>query len=146
MKNQVMAMLVGGIIPAVILGFFCIFQKASSNEGISPGVMMIFIGIAIAIVGMVYTVVFKEYEVNFKSGLFASITGLFWGIATCMISYALSKYGISISKLVPLYNMNTLVGVFLGLLVFAEWKDVNVLKISAASILIVLGGVLATNS
>jgi hypothetical protein len=146
MKNQAIGLLIGGIIPAFILGIFGIFQKASTKEGISPGLLMILAGISITLVGLIYTIIFKEYSINLKSGIMASFAGLFWGTATCMISVALSKYGLSIGKLAPLYNMNTLVTVALGLLIFAEWKDINVLKISAASILIVAGGILASNS
>lgn len=50
------------------------------------------------------------------------------------------------SKLVPLFNMNTLVAVCLGLLVFSEWKNVHVLQLAVASVLIIIGGILATNA
>ncbi|MCB9143176.1 MAG: hypothetical protein H6646_12980, partial [Anaerolineales bacterium] len=51
-----------------------------------------------------------------------------------------------ISQLVPLYNMNTLVAVLIGLVVLAEWRTVDPRKLAIAAILIVLGGILAARS
>lgn len=46
------------------------------------------------------------------------------------------------SKLVPFFNMNTLVSVALILWIFAEWQSVNVLKFLIGVIFVVLGGTL----
>lgn len=42
--------------------------------------------------------------------------------------------------------MNTLVAVLLGLLVFAEFRDVQVLRLAAGALLIVLGGWLVSGA
>ena len=46
----------------------------------------------------------------------------------------------TLSKLAPLYNMNTLVVVLLALVVYAEWRDVHLAKLLAGAALVVLGG------
>ena len=46
------------------------------------------------------------------------------------------------SVLVPLYNMNTLVAVGIGLVLLGEWRDVSVWRLLAGAALIVAGGVL----
>ena len=103
-------------------------------------------GVQIVIIGLVYSFVFKEYTLTLKSGILTSCTGIVWACATCFISVALSKYNMPISNLVPLFNMNTLVAVCLGLVVFAEWKNINLIRLFAASVLIVIGGILATKA
>lgn len=59
---------------------------------------------------------------------------------------ALIRYDAAVSQLAPLYNMNTLVAVLLGLLVFAEFRDVQVLRLAAGALLIVLGGWLVSGA
>ena len=59
---------------------------------------------------------------------------------------ALTKYDASISQLVPLYIMNTLFTVLLGLLIFSEWATVSSPKLIVGSILIVIGGTLAASA
>ncbi len=146
MAAQTFGYLLGGIIPALLLGIYSVLQKFSTKQGISPGMLMVVMGLNIMIVGFVYCFVSKEYTVTIRSGLSASITGIVWGIATVLIAVALAKYNVAISKLVPLFNMNTLVAVCLGLIVFSEWKNVHVLQLAVASVLIIIGGILATNA
>jgi len=146
MAASTLGYFIGGIIPALLLGIYSILQKVSTKQGIGPGMLMMVMGFNIMIVGLVYCLVSKEYSISIRSGLTASLTGIVWGIATVLIAIALSKYNVAISKLVPLFNMNTLVAVCLGLLVFSEWKNVHVLQLAVASVLIVIGGILATNA
>jgi hypothetical protein len=146
MPAQTVGYLIGGILPALFLGIYSVLQKASTKQGISPGMLMIVMGANIIMVGLAYCILSKEYSISIRSGFMASLTGVVWGIATVSIAIALSKYNIAISKLVPLFNMNTLVAVCLGLLVFSEWENINVLQLIVASILIIIGGVLATNA
>lgn len=146
MAAQTFGYLLGGIIPALLLGIYSVLQKVSTKQGIGPGMLMVVMGLNIMIVGFVYCFVSKEYSITIRSGLSASITGIVWGIATVLIAVALAKYNVAISKLVPLFNMNTLVAVCLGLIVFSEWKNVHVLQLAAASLLIIIGGILATNA
>ncbi len=42
--------------------------------------------------------------------------------------------------------MNTLVAVCIGLVAFAEWKDVHISKLIIGSVLVVIGGTLVANS
>jgi hypothetical protein len=146
MSSQTLGYVVGGILPALLLGIYTVLQKASTKQGISPGMLMVIMGVNIVIIGLAYCFFFKEYAVSIRSGLTATFTGIIWGIATVLIAIALSKYNASISKLVPLFNMNTLVAVCLGLLVFREWENVNMLQLLIAAALIIVGGILATNA
>jgi drug/metabolite transporter (DMT)-like permease len=146
MLQQKIGLLIGGVIPAFIFGIYGILQKTATKQGISPGMLLIIMGGNIIIVGFLYCFIFKEFTISMSSVFFASLTGICWGIGTVLVTIALSKYKMPISKLAPIFNMNTLVTVILGLLIFAESKDINVPKILVASVFIVIGGTLATNS
>jgi uncharacterized membrane protein len=62
-------------------------------------------------------------------------------LGTGLILLAFDRFGASVSQLAPLYNMNTLVVVLLGLLIFSEWKQVRPVPLLIGSLLIVLGAV-----
>ena len=138
--------IIGGIIPAVLLGVYSILQKAAAQRGISPGMMLMVIGISAVTVGAVYCRLTQETRISTASGILAGLSGLVWAVATCLVAIGMTRFQAPISKLVPLYNMNTLVAVILGLLIFAEWKSVHSWQLLAGSVLIVIGGTLAATA
>lgn len=146
MTQSMTAVIIGGIIPAIFFGLSGVFAKPSTGAGISTGWYLICSGLAIAAVGILVSILIPDKTISLRSGFFASLVGFTWAVAAGMVALALTKYGVPISRLVPLYNMNTLVAVFIGLVVFAEWKDVNAVKLVFGSLLIVAGGVLVATS
>ena len=146
MKTQTLGLLIGGVFPALLFGFSNIFQKASTRAGIGIGPFLIGIGLAVAAVGLVFLVASGDGHFSFRSISYASLLGIFWGSGMGAIAIALSKYEISLSQLVPLYNMNTLISVALALIIFSEWMRVNPFKLAMASLMIVLGGILASKA
>lgn len=146
MSQSVIGYLLGGFIPAILYGIYNILQKASSQHKISPGMYLIVVGICAITIGLAYCIIFKEYTISPTSGLFATLNGVVWGVATCLIALAYSHYKMPVSKLVPIFNTNTLVAVILGLIIFSEWKTVSSPKVIIGAILVIIGGTLSTNA
>ena len=146
MDHKVIAILLGGVLPALMLGVASIFQKFSANGGIGTGPFLIGVGITTVLVGGIFLAVEKQVTVTGQSAAFTLLYGLVWAAATGFVAIALRRYGGQISQLAPLYNMNTLVAVVLGLIIFAEWKNVDPWKLLLAAVLIVAGGVLASRA
>lgn len=146
MDHKTLAIVLGGVLPAILLGIAGIFQKFSANGGIGTGPFLIGVGLTTVVVGGVFVVVEKQAVITGQSAVFTLLYGLVWATATGFVAISLSRYGGQISQLVPLYNMNTLVAVLLGLVIFAEWRNVDPWKLLAAAVLIVAGGVLASRA
>lgn len=146
MTSKSTALLLGGFLPALIYGGSAIFQKMSTNLGISLSAYLVATGIGVAIVGVGFYLFDNSFDFSIKSGLYACVFGLTWGIATGLVAYTLLNFEVSISQLVPLYNMNTLVAVLLALIIFSEWKDINTIKLLTGSALIVAGAILVANA
>ena len=146
MDQKTLAIVLGGVLPAILLGIAGIFQKFSANGGIGTGPFLIGVGLTTVVVGGVFVVVEKQAVITGQSTVFTLLYGLVWATATGFVAISLSRYGGQISQLVPLYNMNTLVAVLLGLVIFAEWRNVDPWKLLAAAVLIVAGGVLASRA
>jgi glucose uptake protein GlcU len=104
------------------------------------------VGLAIVTTGVVIHLLLPDPAFTARGGLFAAATGFFWAIGAALVAVALARYGVTIARIVPLYNMNTLVAVLIGLVVFAEWKDVNTAKLVAGAVLITVGGGLVANA
>jgi len=145
MSQSQLGILIGGLIPALLFGFSGISQKFSSKFGISTGAYIVTVGIGVLLVGVSICLINREQVYNIKSIIPSALTGAFWGIGMMLVAVAISKYSAPLSKLAPLYNMNTLIAVIGALVIFSEWKDVNTVKVIIGSILIIAGGVLVSS-
>ena len=139
MSSQTMGLVIGGFLPAIFFGLSGVFAKPSNQLGIGTGLYLMLVGFAAIIVGFALYFLLPDKRISFQSGIYAFLVGLTWAFAAGLVAIALSKYSASISKLVPLYNTNTLIAVAIGLIVFAEWKEINIVKLIIGSVLIVLG-------
>lgn len=146
MSARVIAILLGGVLPALLLGLTGIFQKLSTNARIGTGPFLIGVGITTAVVGGAFMLLERDATISQRSALYTVLFGLVWAIAIGCIAIALRRFDGQISQLVPLYNMNTLVAVLIGLVVLAEWRTVDPRRLAVAAVLIVAGGILAAKA
>lgn len=135
-------LVIGGILPAIFFGLSSIFAKASNSGGINLAYYILAIGLAVVLSGLICLFIVSDRTVSMQSFRDAFLSGATWAVGAILVAIALSKFKAPISKLVPLYNMNTLVGVVLGLWIFSEWQDLDVVKLILGSILVIVGGTL----
>ncbi len=142
------AMIMGGTVPALLLGVYSLLQKLSIKTGVSPGMLLIFIGCGSALVGIGFLLFGPAGST--RPGITAItlslLSGLVWAVATGLILVAMGVYEAPIAKLAPLFNMNTLVAVLLGLIFLKEGQSVQTWKLLTGAVLIILGGTLVSTS
>lgn len=146
MSPKTIGLLLGGVCAAFLFGFSGVLQKMSNSNGIGVGPYMTLAGIAVTLVGAVAWIVTGDHSVNVTSGLYAFGFGAIWGIASLLIALSLAKYGSNISQLVPLYNMNTLVAVAVGLVLLGEHRSANPWYLIPGTVAIVIGGYLCSRA
>ena len=146
MSVKTTALVIGGFLPAFIYGGSALFQKLSTNVGISISAYLIAVGIGVATAGIGFYFFDNPTAFSMKASFYAAMFGLTWGIASGLVAYSLLTFNVPISQLVPLYNMNTLVAVLLALFIFSEWKDLNTAKLILGSVLIVVGSIFVSNA
>jgi hypothetical protein len=141
-------LLVGGVLPAMLFGLAGLMQKMTTRTGVGPGPYLICIGVGVLVMGAVLTLgtAGPARAISGKGALFSGALGIFWALGTWSVAVGLSHYAAPLAKLVPLYNMNTLIVVVLALIVFAEFRDVEVTRLVAGAALIVVGGTLVANA
>lgn len=146
MSPQMIGLLVGGILPALFYGVSSVFAKSSANLGMSVGGHLVCIGIAISLTGGLFNLLLPGTIPSTTAALSSTLQGAFWGIGTGCLIVGIIKYEAPLAKLVPLYNMNTLVTVGLALIIFAEWQDISLVKLLLGAALIMLGGILVSGA
>lgn len=146
MSSHVLGIIIGGLVPAILYGVSGIFSKESTKEGIGLGLYLMITGISIAVVGLGFFVYQSDTTLSLRSAFYASLFGVTWAIGSSLVAIGLTTFGMPLSTLVPLYNMNTLVTVLLALWVFAEWKEVHIAPLLLGSFCIIIGGVLVSRA
>lgn len=146
MTAKTSALLIGGFLPALIYGGSALFQKLSTNLGISISAYLIAVGLGVGVAGLGFYFFDNTASFTIKASGYAGIFGITWGVATGLVAYSLLHFNVPISQLVPLYNMNTLVAVLLALVIFSEWQELNVVKLLLGTVLIVVGAIFVANA
>ncbi len=145
LSPQTIGIIVGGLVPAVAYSIFAIGTKFASQAGLGAGPLLVLVGAACALAGAGFWAVLPA-EITWRSATWGLGAGLAWAIGTGLVSFALVKWNVPISKLNPIYNTNTLITVLLGLVVFSEWRQANPLPLVGGAVLILLGSLLVSAS
>jgi len=146
MDRKAIAILLGGVIPGLLLGIAGAVQKVSATRGLGAGPFLVVVGATTAVVGGVFMLAGRDVRMQTSGVLYAALYSVVWATAVGCITLALGRYGGSVSQLAPLYSMNTIIVVAIGLVVLSEWRIVNVPRVLLASALVIAGGILATRS
>ena len=146
MTSNQLGLIVGGLLPALFYGVSSVFAKSSTNAGMTVGGHLFVIGIAISVTGLLFNFILPGSTPSLIAIASSSLQGLFWGLGTGCVVLGLLKYQTPLAKLVPLYNMNTLITSGLALVVFAEWRAVNPLQLLVGAGLIIVGGILVSGA
>jgi glucose uptake protein GlcU len=148
MNNNTLGIILGGLLPALLYGFSAITMKAGAGYKISTPDYLMIIGIVIFLIGLlVKPILSTEGEkLNSIAIIFSVSSGLLWALGTTLVNYSIARFSSPIAILTPLYNMNTLVAVLGGIIIFGEWKTLNSVPVFIGTILIVGGGILLSRA
>jgi len=139
-------LLVGGFLPALLFGITGVLQKAYGRAGGGSGWYLLLVGLGVSATGLVAVGFMADRALTARAGLVALGIGLSWGLGMIAVVLGLNRYDVPLSKLAPLYNLNTLVVVLLALALFAESRDVNVPRLLGGATLIMAGAALVARA
>jgi transporter family protein len=139
-------LLVGGMLPALLFGITGVMQKAYGRAGGGSGWYLLVVGLGVAATGLFAVAFMPDRVMTARAGLIALGIGLSWGLGMIAVVLGLTRYGAPLSKLAPLYNLNTLIVVVLALVLFAESREVNVPKLMGGAVLIMAGATLVARA
>ena len=139
---------VHGVVTSVVWGAYALLLKVSTSTqyyGMNLFVAFAAMSLGILVVsgGMLAKQRIRRGDLVKRGALYAFLAGIIWGLGLLAVIYALSGLQTPVARLVPLYNTNTLVTVFLGMVFLHEVPRRRWIIVLGA-ILIVAGGVLVT--
>ena len=102
MSKATLALLIGGLLPALLFGVSGVFQKTAARAGISTGPYLIAIGAVVLLAGIVVTVGQCDTTATREGVAWACGYGVLWSAGIGCIVLALGRYDANISQLVPL--------------------------------------------
>jgi transporter family protein len=147
MSNSVLALLIGGVVPACLWGIAAIFQKVSTHHGLAPGPFLAAFGATIMISGGVFAVVQRGATDPSWAGVrYAMAAGFFYAVAAGLISFTLLRFGSPISRLAPVLGCNVLITVLLGAFVLGEAQALNAWRLVGGTLVVLLGLALVTTA
>jgi len=140
-----------GVLPAALLmlvgicltflAYFLLTQENLSVWAKVGGTVL-----AVFITAYLLYIVFIELKVGpapLVIGL-GLLQGIFWGVGM-IVTFLAWQTGVDAARLVPIYNMNTLMAVFIGLIILQEVPVATArIKVVAGAILVVIGGILVS--
>lgn len=141
--------LVYALLSMVAWGSYIVAAKVTTSPkyyGLSPRLssMLMFAGIGLIFLFYWLWPSGKGKELTIGSTVSGVSTGVLWGLGM-LFSFLAIETGANVSRLVPIYNCNTLIAVLLGILVLRELGDASqIIRILIGSVLIVVGGVLVS--
>jgi uncharacterized membrane protein len=136
--NASLLMLIG-----IILVFFLFFLIKTQNLS---SLMRIFGFVLMGIVITYIILALKQTGVNVTPAvlILGSLSGALWAGGMIFTFFAFSA-GAEAAKLVPIYNTNTLIAVFLGIAMLHELPAPDVrIKVITGAVLIVIGSILVS--
>ncbi|RFB93485.1 hypothetical protein B5K11_13175 [Rhizobium leguminosarum bv. trifolii] len=144
--NSLCPIVIGGILPAVFWGITAIFQKQSATSATGSAVYLIAFGAACALAGLIAALIWRPAPWTVEGLGFAATAGACFAIGTGLISFALFAYGLSVSKLAPIWSCNVLVTLAIGALFLGETSGLNLIKLAAGTLLILSGALLVSSA
>lgn len=133
------ALLIGGLIPAVLLGLGTVLMRASLAAGAGIAGFLAVTGTTVALIGIASLCITAAPLPPPNAILLAMLMGLGWsGAITCM-AYGLSVLHLPVAVIAPLTNSNALIAVTLGAILFAEWQDLKMPLVVLGTLLICAG-------
>lgn len=143
---ELRTLFIGGIVPSILLGSGTVLMKLSLRSGISLPIYLVIVGGAVLCYGSIAVLLTGSKTATMAAGLYAFGMGLAWSTAIFCMSYGISVLKIPVSVIAPLTNSNALVAVLLSAIFFAEWNELNFMKVLCGTILIVAGATIVSTA
>ena len=140
------SIIVGAVLPAFLWGVTAVFQKLSATAELGPGRYLMIFGAVIFFGGLSYSRIVGETSFTIQGATFAGLAGLSFALGTGLLSYALWRLNMPISKASPILATNVLVTVFIGAFLLGEISSLNGPRLLTGTILVLLGAIVVTSS
>jgi transporter family protein len=140
------SLLIAGAVPTALLGSGTVLMKLAMRAGASVPAYLAGVGATVCCAGLVAMAVGGGWVGNARSALASVGMGLAWSVAIGSMAYGVSTLRIPVSVIAPLTNSNALVAVALSAIVFGEWRELDMLRVTIGAALIIAGATVVSSA
>ncbi|MEK6983269.1 MAG: GRP family sugar transporter [Nanoarchaeota archaeon] len=133
-----------------LVAFICfavntiIYKFAQQKGNFSPYYGALLFGLGAMLLFGLFFVFKPSSNFEWKSSSLALFAGVIWAIGFLAVAIAIFQKA-EVARLAPIYNANTLLAVFLGIVFLKEIPDASqIFRVVAGAVLIVIGAVLVS--
>lgn len=143
MKMQ--SWIIYGLIAAFFFALNTIIYKVAQQKGnFSPHYGILMFGTGIFIVSTIFFLFNPGFQFDWKPGGLAMVAGAVWAIGMIAVAVAISQKA-DVARLAPIYNINTILTVLMGIIFLKEIPDVSqMIRVIGGAVLIVVGAVMVS--
>jgi len=142
MSTSFLGIIVGGLVPLFCFGASGVLNKLAAQANVGVASLLFFTGIGAAAASLPFLLQERMVSFGLKGTLYSFLMGFLWGLGVGFVTFAIQRFQTPYSRLVPIFNMNTLIVVLVTLWLFAEWKEVKTVQLFLGTLFIVIGGTL----
>lgn len=147
MRPEALGLIIGGLVPACLYGLTNLAGRAGMQTSMGAPLFLICAAIGVCLGGgALYWWQPTGGAISWRSCWIAIGYGSSWSIASGLVLLAHSRYNVPMSKLIPLFNLNTIVSVVLLLLIYREWEGVSIIRLILGTIFATIGATLVALS
>mgnify|MGYP001603036879 CR=1 FL=1 len=134
-----------GLIAAFFFALNTIIYKVAQQKGnFSPYYGVFMFGVGVMVVFGLFFLFNPGFEFEWKSTSLAVGAGAIWAIGMLAVAIAISQKA-DVARLAPIYNINTILAVLLGIFFLNEIPDVSqMIRVIGGAVLIVIGAILVS--
>lgn len=134
-----------GLIAAFFFAVNTIIYKVAAQKGnFSPYYGSFMFGIGVVLIFGLFLLFKPSFEFEWKSSSLALIAGIIWGLGFLAVAVAIAQKA-DVARLAPIYNINTLLVVIMGIIFLHELPDASqMFRVIAGAVLIVIGAILVS--
>jgi uncharacterized membrane protein len=146
MSERGMAVLLGGLLPALCFGASSVLMKLSARAGIGLPAYVLSLAAGVAVYGALTAITQPGLRATNRGVLYALLVGLTWAVGMALIQLALTRYRAAISQIVPLHMLNLVVTIAFGFFLFAEAHDLDSPRLLLGAVLMGIGAFLVAGA
>jgi transporter family protein len=133
------AIMIGAVVPSVCLGLGTVLMRGSVGAGATIPAYLATVGTTIAVIGWSSLLLTGSAMASLKANAYAGAMGVSWSLAIACIAYGMGPLKLPVAIVAPLTNSNALVAVFVGAIIFSEWRELNMIVVGIGALLICAG-------
>jgi uncharacterized membrane protein len=138
-KPEWLALLVGGVLPALCFGVDGLASKLAARAGLGLAPLVVITGLCVTLGGVALYAFGADRTWSHAGAAWASAKGLAWVSGTALVVFAITRLDAPLAKIAPIYATSVIISVVLALALLGEAERLAIGRLVLGVALAVVG-------